>query len=170
MESFAQYVEMFPDTLIFIPDQSRLCYQAYFSSASDLHVTQMRAFMTFCANLIKKGTDEDDGGEQIALVALVTDGRNCCFTGFGGATPAGATGRAAAGVRRAGTIVRSPLEGRKERKEQNDGDMRASDVRFLSVCLMIVVDSTPIGLCASFRAHCTPDLRRTILRSLVFTD
>ena len=57
-ESFAQYVEMFPGTLIFVPDQSRLCYQAYFSSASDLHMTQMRAFMTFCANLIKKGTDE----------------------------------------------------------------------------------------------------------------
>ena len=31
-------------------------------------------------------------------------------------------------MRRAGTIVRSPLEGRKERKEKVEGDMRASDV------------------------------------------
>ncbi|THG99273.1 hypothetical protein EW026_g3047 [Hermanssonia centrifuga] len=38
--------------------------------------------------------------------------------GFGNATPTGTTGRAAAGVRRAGTIVRSPLEARRERKEQ----------------------------------------------------
>ena len=52
--------------------------------------------------------------------------------GFGGQTPTGTAGRAAAGVRRAGTIVRSPLEGRRERKEQGDGDMRASDVRVIS--------------------------------------
>ena len=31
-------------------------------------MTQMRAFMTFCANLIKKGTDEDDGGERTDLI------------------------------------------------------------------------------------------------------
>ena len=40
--------------------------------------------------------------------------------------------RAAAGMRRAGTIVRSPLEARRERREQADGDMGASDVCVMS--------------------------------------
>ena len=49
-------------------------------------------------------------------------------SGFAGGAPTGTTARAAAGVRRAGTIVRSPLEGRRDRKEAGDGEMRASDV------------------------------------------
>ena len=44
-----------------------------------------------------------------------------------------ATGRAAAGVRRAGTIVRSPLESRKDKKDIGDGDMSPSDVSILSL-------------------------------------
>lgn len=54
--------------------------------------------------------------------------------GFAAPTPTGAAGKAAANVRRAGTIVRSPLEARKDRREQADGDMRASDVRFTKLC------------------------------------
>lgn len=55
--------------------------------------------------------------------------RSLSTLAFVAATPSGTTAKAAAGVRRAGTIVRSPLESRKERKEQADGDMKASDVR-----------------------------------------
>lgn len=56
------------------------------------------------------------------------------YIGFAAPTPTGAAGKAAANVRRAGTIVRSPLEARKDRREQADGDMRASDVRFTQSC------------------------------------
>ncbi|PSR88832.1 hypothetical protein PHLCEN_2v4981 [Hermanssonia centrifuga] len=90
---------------------AKLC-AAYFSAVSNLHSTQIKAFLSSCNGLIKKGGDEDNDG-------------------FGNATPTGTTGRAAAGVRRAGTIVRSPLEARRERKEQADGEMRASDAFML---------------------------------------
>ena len=51
------------------------------------------------------------------------------FIGFGVTSPTtSTTQKAAAGMRRAGTIVRSPLEARRERKERSDGDTRAADV------------------------------------------
>ncbi|KZT02419.1 uncharacterized protein LAESUDRAFT_730167 [Laetiporus sulphureus 93-53] len=85
----------------------KLC-AAYFSVASTLHGTQVRALMIICGNMIKKVTEDDSEG-------------------FGGATPTAASSKAASGMRRAGTIVRSPLEGRKERKERSDGDSTASE-------------------------------------------
>ena len=48
-------------------------------------------------------------------------------TGFSGATPTSNAAKAAQGMRRAGTIVRSPLE-RREKKEASDGEIRAADV------------------------------------------
>lgn len=42
------------------------------------------------------------------------------------------TYRAAGGLRRAGTLVRSPLDGRKDKEKNSDGDMLASEV---SLCL-----------------------------------
>ncbi|CCM03119.1 uncharacterized protein FIBRA_05240 [Fibroporia radiculosa] len=86
---------------------AKLC-AAYFSAASGLHATQIRALLTFCSSLVKKAFDDDTEG-------------------FGGTTPTTTTAKAASGMRRAGTIVRSPLEGRRERKERSDGDMIASD-------------------------------------------
>ena len=47
--------------------------------------------------------------------------------GFAGTTPTSNTSKAAQGMRRAGTIVRSPLE-RRERKEASDGELRAAEV------------------------------------------
>ncbi|GBE77755.1 hypothetical protein SCP_0106370 [Sparassis crispa] len=85
---------------------AKLC-AAYFSAASSLHGTQIKALMAAGNSLIKKSPDED------------TDG-------FGVTSPT--TNKAAAGIRRAGTIVRSPLEGRREKKDHSDGDMRASEV------------------------------------------
>ncbi|KAI0688760.1 exocyst complex component Sec3-domain-containing protein [Cytidiella melzeri] len=84
----------------------KLC-AAYFSAASSLHSTQIKAFLSACTGLVKHKTDEDGDG-------------------FTAVTSPSATGRAAAGVRRAGTIVRSPLD-RKERKGATDGDMSAAD-------------------------------------------
>lgn len=84
---------------------ARLCAE-YFSAASKLHSTQVRAFLVACHSMIKKTGDED-------------------VDGLGATSPT--TSRAAASVRRAGTIVRSPLEARRERREQGDGDLRACD-------------------------------------------
>ena len=56
---------------------------------------------------------------------------NRLASGFATVATPSAAGRAAAGVRRAGTVVRSPLE-RKERKGAADGDMSAADVSVLN--------------------------------------
>ncbi|GJE97072.1 exocyst complex component Sec3-domain-containing protein [Phanerochaete sordida] len=86
----------------------KLCGE-YFLAASNLHSTQVKVFLAACTDMIKKTGEED-------------------FEGFGVVSPTGTTGRAAAGVRRAGTIVRSPLEARRQQRERGDGDMRTSDV------------------------------------------
>jgi hypothetical protein len=44
-------------------------------------------------------------------------------------SPLVSASRAAAGMRRAGTLIRSPIEGRTNKdKDKADGDMRASEV------------------------------------------
>ena len=48
--------------------------------------------------------------------------------GFSGTTPTSNASKAAQGMRRAGTIVRSPLESRRERREAGDGELRAAEV------------------------------------------
>jgi hypothetical protein len=46
--------------------------------------------------------------------------------------------KGAVGMRRAGTLIRSPIEGRqRERERQNNGDLRASEVKFHSCNLVI---------------------------------
>ncbi|EMD41929.1 hypothetical protein CERSUDRAFT_79548 [Gelatoporia subvermispora B] len=86
----------------------KLC-AAYFSAASSLHSTQVKALLATCFDVMKKPVDEE-------------------IDGFSNPAPANNTFKAASsGVRRAGTIVRSPLESRRNRREQADGDMRPSD-------------------------------------------
>ena len=52
--------------------------------------------------------------------------------GFAGTTPTSNAAKAAQGMRRAGTIVRSPLDRRENnRRDGGDGEMRASEVRIL---------------------------------------
>ena len=70
--------------------------------------------------------------------------------GFGVASPTTTSGRAAAGVRRAGTIVRSPLEARKDRREQVDGEMRAADVSFAITYTSPQLTCKPFRLSDSF--------------------
>ncbi|KAI0340701.1 hypothetical protein BDW22DRAFT_1360141 [Trametopsis cervina] len=84
----------------------KLC-AAYFSAASSLHSTQVKALLTICTTLVKKKVEEDGDGFTTTVTPTTTS-------------------RAAAGVRRAGTIVRSPLD-RKDRKDPADGDMTAAD-------------------------------------------
>ncbi|KAJ8083824.1 hypothetical protein AAF712_000742 [Marasmius tenuissimus] len=85
----------------------KLC-ATYFSAASELHGTQVRALLSTYANYIKKANED----AQDHLVA----------------TPTPTTGKTTP-MRRAGTIIRSPLESRNKDKEKGpDGDMRASEV------------------------------------------
>lgn len=88
---------------------SKLC-ATYFSAASDLHGTQIKALLSAHLDSVKKAPDDD------------------LDQGFGGvSTPS--ISRGAGGMRRAGTLIRSPIEGKQRDKEkQADGDQRASEV------------------------------------------
>ena len=44
-------------------------------------------------------------------------------------TPTGSTSRAPVALRRAGTMVRSPMDGRKDKEKASDGDMASQEVR-----------------------------------------
>lgn len=85
----------------------KLC-AAYFSAASDLHNQQTNALLSHYGGQVKKVV-EDDGEQTFAI------------------SPATNTSRAAGGLRRAGTIVRSPLDGRKDREKHTEGEMPASE-------------------------------------------
>ncbi|KAI6162084.1 exocyst complex component Sec3-domain-containing protein [Pisolithus thermaeus] len=83
---------------------SKLC-AAYFSAASDLHGKQMRTILSIYSGSIKKYSEEDS--EQSFAVA--------------GNVKAGA-------IRRAGTIIRSPIELQKrDRDKRRDDDYQVSE-------------------------------------------
>ncbi|PPQ64521.1 hypothetical protein CVT26_002060 [Gymnopilus dilepis] len=88
---------------------SKLC-ATYFSSASDLHSTQMKALLSAHLDLVRKAPDDES--EQ----------------GFGVSTIS--VGSKESGMRRAGTLIRSPIERRARDKDrqQADGELRASEV------------------------------------------
>ncbi|KAF8973564.1 exocyst complex component Sec3-domain-containing protein [Flammula alnicola] len=88
---------------------SKLC-ATYFSAASDLHSSQMKALLAAHLDFVKKAPDDE------------------LDQSFGTpSTPL--TSKGAASIRRAGTIIRSPIESRQRDKDkQTDGDMRASEV------------------------------------------
>lgn len=109
-------------------------------------MTQIKAFLSICNTMVKRGIDDEgDGGYSNRRQNFYSPQ----LAGFAGATPTGTTARAAAGVRRAGTIVRSPLESRRDRKEASDGDMRASDVSpFVHPCSVSDIQSNrPLHMC-----------------------
>ncbi|THH33432.1 hypothetical protein EUX98_g736 [Antrodiella citrinella] len=110
-KEFESYLERYSGLMLYMKEMDEAVYgklcAAYFSASSELHATQVRALLTVCRGMIKKVPDEDEG--------------------FGTAPMTGTYRAAAVGMRRAGTIVRSPLEGRKDRKERADGEMHTSD-------------------------------------------
>jgi hypothetical protein len=88
----------------------------------------MKALISAHLDLVKKVSDEDlDQGKN--LICLVTDTRSTIKEiGFGTA-PTPLASRGAAGMRRAGTIIRSPIESRqRDRDKQQEGELRASEV------------------------------------------
>lgn len=87
---------------------AKLC-ATYFSASSDLHSKQVRACLQAYQNMVKKAAEEEQ--DQT----------------FGGVTPIAGGFRAGTGMRRAGTIVRSPLENRRDKDKPVESDMRASE-------------------------------------------
>ncbi|KAL4241693.1 SEC3 family protein [Abortiporus biennis] len=111
---FETYLGRYGGLILYLKEMDEPIYgkvcSAYFSAANQLHGTQFKAYLAALGKQIKPtASDEDDG--------------------FGVTTPTNQTYRVAAvGMRRAGTIVRSPLEGRKEKKDKDgDGELRPTD-------------------------------------------
>ncbi|KAF8898913.1 exocyst complex component Sec3-domain-containing protein [Infundibulicybe gibba] len=89
----------------------KLC-AAYFSAASELHGTQVRSLFATYSNYVKKAPDDD------------VDQGLPRFT-----SPNTANSKGAAGIRRAGTLIRSPIDSRHKDKDKNQaGDLRVSEV------------------------------------------
>ncbi|KAH9948238.1 exocyst complex component Sec3-domain-containing protein [Amylocystis lapponica] len=108
-KSIEEYLGRYSGLLLYMKEMAESTYgklcAAYFSASSDLHSTQIKALLVMCIGMVKKAGDDDSEGFRNGIPA---------------------TAKAPSGMRRAGTIVRSPLD-RKERKDQTDGDMRSSD-------------------------------------------
>lgn len=102
----------------------QITVQAYFSASSELHATQAKALLAVCSSMIKKVQDEDEGTAYHHCAC--DDSKR--VVGFGTAPLTGTYRTAAVGMRRAGTLVRSPLEGKKDRKERPEREIQVSDV------------------------------------------
>lgn len=82
--------------------------------------------MSTYGGLVKKAVPEEEAEGMLNIfrgeIPLM-----CTRLGFSGTTPTSNASKAAQNMRRAGTIVRSPLE-RREKKEAGDGEIRAAEV------------------------------------------
>ncbi|KAI0756800.1 exocyst complex component Sec3-domain-containing protein [Daedaleopsis nitida] len=111
--NFEFYLERYRGLLLYLKEMDESAYAkicaAYFSAASEIHATQIKALLSAYGALVKKAPTEEE-----------TDG-------FSGTTPTSNASRAAQGMRRAGTIVRSPLDRRENKRDVGDGELRASE-------------------------------------------
>ncbi|KAI0801061.1 exocyst complex component Sec3-domain-containing protein [Fomes fomentarius] len=107
------YLERYRGLLLYLKEMDESAYAkicaAYFSAASELHSTQIKSLLSGYGVLVKKAPVEDEA------------------EGFAGTTPTSNAAKAAQGMRRAGTIVRSPLERRENKRDAGDGELRAAD-------------------------------------------
>ncbi|KAH9944208.1 exocyst complex component Sec3-domain-containing protein [Epithele typhae] len=112
------YLERYRGLLLYLKEMDESAYAkicaAYFSAASELHASQTKAMLTVYASMIKKAPTEEEA------------------EGFSGVTSTSNTSKAAQNMRRAGTIVRSPLE-RREKKDGGDGELRAAEALGLAL-------------------------------------
>jgi hypothetical protein len=82
--------------------------KAYFSGASDLYKEQIKAVLMAYINLVRKASDEEGDSNFSPQAALVSRG---------------------ATIRRTGTMVRSPLDGRtRDKAAEKDGELRGYEV------------------------------------------
>ncbi|TFK30812.1 exocyst protein [Coprinopsis marcescibilis] len=116
-QAIEEYLGRYSGLMLYLKEMdegvySKLC-ASYFSTISDLHQTQISNLLSIYLNLVKKAQDEEQD-----------------TSGFAGGGPP--VSRSAAGMRRAGTLIRSPLEGRRDKEKNAEGDLRASEA-FLMV-------------------------------------
>jgi hypothetical protein len=109
-----QYLGRYAGLMLYLKEMdegvyAKLC-AAYFSAASQLHGTQIKALLGSYINLVRKASDEESGQSF-------------------GATPTNSNYKTAGSIRRAGTTIRSPIEGRRDKGKDKagDGDLRPSE-------------------------------------------
>ncbi|KAJ7783605.1 exocyst complex component Sec3-domain-containing protein [Mycena maculata] len=113
-EDMEQYLGRYAGLMLYLKELDEKVYgklcAAYFSAASELHSAQIKALLSAYINLVRKAADEDQD------------------QGFGPTPTLGAYSKGATGMRRAGTLMRSPMEARNKDKDKSDGSLRASEV------------------------------------------
>ncbi|KAJ7169718.1 exocyst complex component sec3 subunit [Mycena filopes] len=114
-QDIEQYLGRYAGLMLYLKEMDEKVYgklcAAYFSAASELHNTQIKALLSVYINFVRKASEEDQDH------------------GFGPTPTVGTYAKGATGMRRAGTIMRSPLEARnKDKDKPSDGAMRASEV------------------------------------------
>ncbi|EAU92708.2 exocyst protein [Coprinopsis cinerea okayama7 len=110
-QAIEEYLGRYAGLMLYLKEMDESVYAklcaSYFSTVSELHQTQITGLLSAYLGLIKKAQDD----EQDA-------------SGFAGSGPP--LSKSAAGMRRAGTILRSPLENRRDKEKPVDGELRAS--------------------------------------------
>ncbi|KAG6887860.1 hypothetical protein C0995_012111 [Termitomyces sp. Mi166 len=116
-EEMEAYLGRYSGLVLYLKEMDETVYAklcaTYFSVASGLHSAQMKMLFSTYVSFVKKAPEGHDHTKT---------------PGFGPTTTTG-TSKGAVGMRRAGTIIRSPIEGRIRDKDKTiDGDLRASEV------------------------------------------
>ena len=98
----------------------------------------MKTLLAAHLNLIKRPPEDDfDQGICLHTVSLLSLSQWVGKVGFS-PVPTPLTAKGAVGMRRAGTLIKSPMEGRqRDREKQINGDLRASEVKSLSSNLVV---------------------------------
>ncbi|THH10168.1 hypothetical protein EW145_g1521 [Phellinidium pouzarii] len=111
-QQIESYLERYCGLMLYMKEMDENKYSktcaAYFSAASDLHSQQIKAFLTSYSKFIRQASEEEI--EQ-AFASSVTK-----------------EGLVSGGLRRAGTVVRSPLELKKEKGKRSGGELKSFEV------------------------------------------
>nr|GAT61106.1 predicted protein [Mycena chlorophos] len=107
------YLGRYAGLMLYLKEMDEKIYEklcvAYFTASSALHKTQIKALCAAYMKLVKKAAEED------------------LDQGFGPTPTVSAYAKGATGMRRAGTIMRSPMDTRNKDKDK-DGTLKASEV------------------------------------------
>ncbi|KAJ7357195.1 exocyst complex component sec3 subunit [Mycena albidolilacea] len=117
-QDLEQYLGRYAGLMLYLKEMDEKVYAklcaTYFSAASELHNTQIKALFSAYINLVRKGAEEEQDH------------------GFGPTPTVGTYSKGVTGMRRAGTVIRSPLEARnKDKDKSSDGTLKASEVLLL---------------------------------------
>ncbi|KAJ7630772.1 exocyst complex component sec3 subunit [Roridomyces roridus] len=113
-QDIEQYLGRYAGLMLYLKEMDEKVYAklcaAYFSAVSELHSSQIKALLSAYITSVRKAVEED------------------LDQGFGPTPTAGAYARGATGMRRAGTIMRSPMDARNKDKDKSADGKRASEV------------------------------------------